>query len=69
MSIFNNNGPTKEFEGSRRQREIAQARLEAKQANNAAIAAAHRRPSGPEFTSSTETQPQPNRPVINTPGG
>jgi hypothetical protein len=69
MSIFNNNGPTKEFEGSRRFREIAQRRFEAKQANNQAIADAHRLPSGPTVTGGAEVQPQPLRPRVDVPGG
>jgi hypothetical protein len=68
MTIFRNNGPTKEFEGSRRFREILQRRFEEKQANNQAIADAHRLPPGPTVTASTEPQPPLLRPRINIPG-
>ena len=64
MSILNNNGPTRDFEGAARQREIAQSRLEQKIANNQAIANAHRLPSGPGVVGGAEAQPPLVRPVV-----
>ena len=66
--MLEKNRTINEYEGSSRQRAIADNRLETKLANNRAIAAGFQRAGGPEVTASQETQPQPQRPRINIPG-